>query len=113
MLDSTDGIARALGTLRDFSAARARPTGGRGREDAWRTEFIAALERRSELLKRLAEIDEPERAVLVLRYVAGLGAAEISRMLGVSRSSFYRLKERALERMARAGSGEEVRSLTA
>lgn len=64
--------------------------------DPFRRGFLDTLEARAELLRRLASLDERERAVLLLWYVSDLPVREICEKLSLSRSHCYRLRDRAL-----------------
>lgn len=64
-------------------------------------------ERREELLSALARLDDPDRDVLVHRFLLGLGEEETAAALGVRRGTVKSRTSRALERM-RAALTEEV-----
>lgn len=106
MLDTVGGITRALKVFRDFYAPRSSslmaPGSGTIDVDAepFRRGFLAALEDRAELTKRLASLDERERAVVTLWYVADLPVREICDRLQLSRSHCYRLRDKALKQLA-------------
>jgi DNA-directed RNA polymerase specialized sigma subunit len=67
--------------------------------DPFRRGFIETLDVRSELLRKLAVLDERTRAVVLLWYVKDLPVAKICETLTISRSHCYRLRDRALATM--------------
>ena len=120
MNTTVGGVVRALKCYRDFYSPKTSSvmTPGTGRidvdADPFRRGFLNALEDRTELLKRLAVLDERERAVVTLWYVADMPVREICERLAVSRSSCYRLRDRALERMAHPDAAAlEIKEATA
>ena len=63
----------------------------------FRNGFIARLDEREELRRRMAErIEDRERRLLFLWYVADLPPAGVARTLGISRMHAYRLRKGAL-----------------
>lgn len=67
--------------------------------EPFRKGFISNFEERAELARRLSDLDERERRLLVLWHVEGHPVARIGRMLGISRVHCYRLQKIALEAM--------------
>lgn len=109
MFDTVGGVVAGLKTFQDFYGSRSSSvlTPGKGSmdidADPFRRGFLNALEHRTELLKRLATLDERERAVVTLWYVADLPVREICERLALSRSHFYRIRDRALKTMTASG----------
>src|SRR5688572_9277211 len=68
---------------------------GEGPGDGLHPGVIETLDERTELLRRVARIEERERRILFLWYVAQLGVAEIARATGVSVRQCHRLRGRA------------------
>lgn len=67
--------------------------------DPFRRGFLDTVDLRSQLLRRLALLDERERAVLMLWYVMDLPVRTVCEKLSLSRSHCYRLRDRALVAM--------------
>jgi RNA polymerase sigma factor (sigma-70 family) len=67
--------------------------------DPFRRGFLDSMDLRTELLKRLASLDELQRAVILLWYLKDLPVKSICEQLNVSRSNCYRLRDRALAMM--------------
>jgi len=67
--------------------------------DPFRRGFLDSIHLRSELLDRLSSLDERERAVIMLWYVADLPVREVCGQLQLSRSHAYRIRDRALVQM--------------
>lgn len=111
MFETAGGVVRALKTFRDFYHPKSSSVLLVSNEspdidaDPFRRGFLASLEERTELLKRLAALDERERAVVMLWYVADLPVREICAKLAVSRSHCYRLRDKALQRMVGSEAG--------
>ncbi|GAC1413182.1 MAG: hypothetical protein NVSMB57_08710 [Actinomycetota bacterium] len=120
MFDTVGGVVTALKTFRDYYSPRSSSvmmTGNRNTDidaDPFRRGFLNALESRTELLKRLATLDERERAVVTLWYVADLPVREICERLALSRSHLYRIRDRALKTMTAIDPAElEITEATA
>lgn len=73
--------------------------------------FLSAIDRRSELIRLLRELDERSQRLLLLWFVEARPVTEIAAILRISRVHCYRLRDRALDRMIRASTGrhEDVR----
>ncbi|HEX9696723.1 MAG TPA: sigma factor-like helix-turn-helix DNA-binding protein [Actinomycetota bacterium] len=105
MIDTVGGVVTALKNFRDFYGPRTSSFMTPGRStpdidaDPFRRGFLDALTIRSELTKRLASLDERERAVVTLWYVADLPVSEVCKRLSLSRSHAYRIRDRALKSM--------------
>lgn len=106
MFETVAAVVRALKTFRDFYHPKSSSILLVSNEspdpdaDPFRRGFLASLEERTELLKRLAALDERERAVVMLWYVADLPVREICAKLSLSRSHCYRIRNKALQAMA-------------
>lgn len=103
--DTVGNVVTALKNFRDFYSPKSSSVLSPGNgiidvdADPFRRGFLNALEGRTELVKRLAELDERERAVVTLWYVADLPVREICERLSLSRSHAYRIRDRALKSM--------------
>ncbi len=120
MLETVSGVVTALTTFRDFYSPNSSSVMNPGRgtadidADPFRRGFLTALEDRTELVKRLATLDERERAVVTLWYVADLPVREICERLSLSRSHAYRIRDRALKTMTgRVSADIEIAEATA
>lgn len=120
MLDTVGGVVTALKTFRDYYGPKTSSVLSPGSgvtdvdADPFRRGFLQALEARTELLKRLASLDERERAVVTLWYVADLPVREICERLSLSRSHAYRIRDRALRTITGRASGDiEITEATA
>ena len=67
--------------------------------DPFRRGFLDSIGTRTELLQRLASLEERERAVLMMWYVMDMPVREICARLSLSRSHCYRMRDRALMQM--------------
>ena len=72
-----------------------------GNKDPFSGAFLAGIEERSELVRRLRLIEPRERLLLFLWYVEGLPVTTIAERLGISRVHCYRLRKRAFEQMTK------------
>ncbi|MGH2830798.1 MAG: sigma factor-like helix-turn-helix DNA-binding protein, partial [Candidatus Binatia bacterium] len=103
MYDSVGNVVTALKNFRDFYHPKTSSVLSPGKgvvdvdADPFRRGFLHALEARTELVKRLAQLDERERAVVTLWYVADLPVRDICTRLSLSRSHAYRIRDRALK----------------
>lgn len=70
-----------------------------GNKDPFGGVFLAGIEERSELVRRLRLIEPRDRKLLFLWYVEGLPVTTIAKRLGISRVHCYRLRKRALQQM--------------
>lgn len=108
MLNTVGGVVTALKIFQDFYSPKTSSVIGGSRSnididaDPFRRGFLNALEDRTELLKRLASLDERERAVVTLWYVADLPVREICERMALSRSHAYRIRDKALKLMSGA-----------
>lgn len=103
MFETVGQVARALKAFREYYHPKSSSVvlfNGKTTTDVdadpFRKGFLDSVELRAELLDRLSSLDERERAVLMLWYVADLPVRTICAKLGLSRSHAYRLRDRAL-----------------
>ncbi len=73
----------------------------------FRAAFLDRLEERAELRNRLALLDPEERTVVLRWYVEGARPELIARGLGRSVRHVYRVRSRAVERLADLGRDDE------
>jgi DNA-directed RNA polymerase specialized sigma24 family protein len=105
MFQTVGEVVGALKTFGDFYHPRTNSVlvaNGNGRDphaDPFRRGFIDSLEVRTELLRRLASLDERDRTVVMLWYVSETPVREMTARLGISRATLYRLRDRALQHM--------------
>lgn len=108
MFDARSEVIRALVRYADvfdpntcsvILVGRAAKSFGR---DPFRGGFIARIEERAELVRRLRRLHPRKRTVLCLWYMTSRTAVEIAKHVGVSRMHCYRLRNQALAEMARA-----------
>lgn len=107
MLEDASEVIRALIFFRDvFDPAsgsvmqlgsHSDPIG----RDPFRAGFLARIEEREELIRRLRRLDPRKRQIVCLWYMADLSAVDIARRVGVSRMHCYRLRGRALAELTR------------
>lgn len=107
MLDRVHDVIRALARYREVFDPRTGSivvTGQRGgyAGDGFRPGFVAGIEERAELVRRLRRLKSRERTLLYLWYVEGRPVVDIARRLSVSRMHCYRLAKRALFEMTEA-----------
>lgn len=120
MIDTVGGVVTALKNFRDYYAPRSSSIMAPGLgtpdidADPFRRGFLDALQIKAELSKRLASLDERERAVVMLWYVADLPVREVCERLSLSRSHAYRIRDRALKLMTGSASADiEITEATA
>lgn len=79
--------------------------------DPFHPGFLSSIDRRSELIRLLRDLDERSQRLLLLWFVEGRQVTEIAATLGISRVHCYRLRDKALDRMIRASTEphEDVR----
>jgi DNA-directed RNA polymerase specialized sigma subunit len=75
--------------------------------EPFRRGFISNFEERAELSRRLDDLEERDRRLLMLWHMEGHPVARIARMLGISRVHCYRVQRRALEAMLAYGRPEQ------
>lgn len=105
MLETVGDVVTALKSFGDFYSPKSTSVlvaTGKPLDvsaDPFRRGFIDSLEIRTELLKRLAGLEERERTAVMLWYVSETPVRELCARLGVSRATLYRLRDRALGNM--------------
>ena len=114
MLDSRPDVVRCLLTYADWW----QPTTGsvlvaalsrRASEwDGLRAGLIDSIDERSELCRRMAHIDEADRHILLLWYIAQLAPDEIAHVVGISRRQCYRRRAQAIQMIVSLGKPEEA-----
>jgi DNA-directed RNA polymerase specialized sigma24 family protein len=116
LLDSTHDVIRCLITYTDWwqpssgsvlLVGAARRTTGHG--SGLHPGLLDTLDERSELVRRVVKLEDRDRRVLFLWYVAQAGVGQISRTVGVSHRQCHRLRARAVQRIVELGEeAEEV-----
>ncbi|MFN2613490.1 MAG: sigma factor-like helix-turn-helix DNA-binding protein [Actinomycetota bacterium] len=102
MFGSVDQVVKALKAYRDYYHPKSSSVLIASRKttdvdaDPFRRGFLDSLNERTELLHRLAALDERERAVLMMWYVLDLPVRAICEKLSLSRTHCYRVRDRAL-----------------
>lgn len=103
VFSTPEGVAFALRRYRDVFEANTSSVIGVSRDafdpsrGPFRSGFIAELDEREELRRRMAErIAARERELLFLWYVADLPPTRVATSLGISRIHAYRLRNGAL-----------------
>lgn len=105
MYETIDQVVAGLKAFRDHYGPKSSSVAvasNRGRDidaDPFRRGFLDSIEARTQMLQRLATLDERERAILMLFYVADLPARDVCDRLRLSRSHAYRLRDKALTQM--------------
>jgi len=115
VLDEPSEIIRALVRYMDIFDPRTSSllvVGRGGRHfgaDPFGQGFIAGMEERTELVRRLHRLHPRKRDVLCLTYMTSLAANEIAELVGVSRVHYFRLRRQALKEMVEDGVAEGSR----
>ena len=106
MFSTVGQVARALKAFREYYHPKSSSVvifNGKKTTDVdadpFRGGFLDNVDLRAEMLGRLSSLNERERAILMLWYVADTPVREICERLGLSRSHAYRLRDRALVEM--------------
>lgn len=106
MLEDPADIIRALVRYRDVFDPRTGSiivaggaSGSSFGRDPFRGGFIAGIEERAELVRRLLRLPVRERNILWMWYVVGLPVTQIARRVGLSRMHCYRLRNKSLREM--------------
>ena len=76
-----------------------------GQTDGIGIGLLDRLDERAELRRRMQVLDEPDRRLLYLWYVAQLPAARIAQLLGISRRQCFRRRASAIHRIVELGDG--------
>lgn len=116
MLASSSDVIRCMVTYTDWwqpASASVLLVGGARRGstigDGLHPGVIDTLDERSELCRRVFHLEDRDRRVLFLWYVAQLGVSDISRAIGVSHRQCHRLRARAVRKIVELGQeAEEV-----
>lgn len=114
MLTTTGEVVGALKAFGDFYHPKTNSiliASGSPRDphgDPFRRGFIDSLEIRTELLRRLATLEERDRNLVMLWYVSEVPVRDLCARMGVSRATLYRLRDRALQQMTEAATIREV-----
>ena len=113
LLATPEGVARCLTTYTDWWQP---PTGsmlqvgsarrGSGNGYGFRAGVLDTLDDRTELCRRIAELTEGDRRLLVLWYVQQAPTEEIARQIGLSRRQCFRRRARAMRRLVELGEPE-------
>jgi DNA-directed RNA polymerase specialized sigma subunit len=67
--------------------------------------LLERLDERAELRRRMQDLDESDRRLLYLWYVAQLPATRIAQLLGISRRQCFRRRASAIQRIVEVGDG--------
>lgn len=116
MLASSADVIRCMVTYTDWwqpASASVLLVGGARRStgagDGLHPGVIETLDERSELCRRVLHLEDRERRILFLWYVAQAGVSEIARAIGVSHRQCHRLRARAVQKIVELGQeAEEV-----
>ena len=79
---------------------------GSGHRDGFRFGVIDTLDERTELCRRVAELEHADRILLFLWYVAQAPTEVIAREIGVSRRQCFRRRARAIRALVDLGEPE-------
>ncbi|MGH2728953.1 MAG: sigma factor-like helix-turn-helix DNA-binding protein [Actinomycetota bacterium] len=114
MLTSSADVIRCLITYTDWwqpasssvlvvGAARRSTALGSGLHPG----VLDTLDERSELMRRVLRLEDRDRRVLFLWYVAQLPLSEVGRAIGVSQRQCQRVRARAVQRIVELGEDAE------
>jgi DNA-directed RNA polymerase specialized sigma24 family protein len=110
LLTSSGDVIRCLLTYTDWwqpSTSSILQVGvarrGEGPGDGLNPGVLETLDERTELCRRVAMLEDRDKRILFLWYVAQLGVAEIARAIGVSSRQCHRLRGRAVQKMVELG----------
>ena len=110
MLDSPDRVILALLTYTDWwqpSTTSVLQVGGARRSlefgDGLRAGLLETLDVRTELRRRVSQLEDDDRELLFLWYVVQLEAQDIAKGLGISRRHCFRRRARAIRRIVELG----------
>jgi DNA-directed RNA polymerase specialized sigma24 family protein len=113
LLDEADRVIRSLLTYTDWWQPRTASifqVKGPGRDrllaEGIRPGLLEHLDERSELRRRMQELPDRDRQVLILWYVQQLPAEDIARELRISRRQCFRRRARAIRRIIQLGEPE-------
>jgi DNA-directed RNA polymerase specialized sigma subunit len=109
VLSGASDVIRCLVTYTDWwqpsssSLYRIVGTGDRSHGDGMRGGLLDHLDERSELCRRMTELDDRDRHLLVLWYVKELQVEEIAPLLGISRRQCFRRRAQAIRKLIDLG----------
>jgi DNA-directed RNA polymerase specialized sigma subunit len=115
VLESRREVVRSLITYSDWwqpatgsvlQVAGARRDSDFG--DGLRTGLVETLDERRELCRRVGQLSDRDRKLLVLWYVVQLPAQDIARTLRISRRHCFRLRASAIRRIVELGEAERA-----
>lgn len=99
LLTYTDWVQPATTSVLQVAAARRE----KNVPDGFRAGLLETLDERTELCRRMQIVDERDRQLLFLWYVAQLSAQDIARALRISRRQCFRLRARAIQKIVELG----------
>lgn len=99
----TDWWQPPTGSVLQVGAARRNGE----RADGFAPGVLETLDERTEICRRVWELDERDRRLLFYWYVEQSPVEQIAQSLGVSRRQCYRRRARAIQTIIDLGSGEE------
>jgi DNA-directed RNA polymerase specialized sigma24 family protein len=115
VLDDAYRVIRCLLTYTDWwqpNTTSIYRVGSAGRDrllaEGIRTGLLEHLDERSELCRRMLELPDPDRQVLILWYVRQLPAGDIARELGISRRQTFRRRASAIRKIVELGKPEQA-----
>jgi hypothetical protein len=116
VLDTHDGVVRALLTYTDWwqpntssvMQVGAMRRSGRGFGDGIHPGLISTIDVRSELSRRMNQLDERDRTLLFLWYVRQLAVTDIARSIHTSRRHCFRLRASAIRKIVELGEPDQA-----
>jgi DNA-directed RNA polymerase specialized sigma24 family protein len=116
MLSSSSDVIRCMVTYTDWwqpASSSVLLVGGARRSsgigDGLHPGVIETLDERTELCRRVYSLEDRDRRILFLWYVAQLGVPDVARTIGVSQRQCHRLRARAVQKIVELGQeAEEV-----
>jgi DNA-directed RNA polymerase specialized sigma24 family protein len=111
VLRTPDRVVRALITYTDWwqpSTSSVMQVGGarrlaKGFVDGIPVGLLSTIDERTELSRRMNDLEERDRTILFLWYVRQLAVADIAEAVGVSRRHCFRLRAAAVRRIVDLG----------
>lgn len=100
----TDWWQPTTGSLLQVKAARRAS----GTSDGMRPGLLETLEERAELGRRVWQLRETDRHLLLLWYVQQLDTEDIAQILGISRRQCFRRRTRAIRKIVELGEPEQA-----
>lgn len=116
MLRTPNEVIRALLTYTDWwqpnttsvMQVGALRRSGRGFTDGIPHGLISTIDIRSELSRRMNQLDERARTLLFLWYVQQLAVSDIAKMIGTSRRHCFRLRASAIRKLVDLGEPDQA-----